>query len=89
LFAKLFARVGSVWVRIEPVLRRRVGLARHKPRGPVVGVAVPLVVTGNNVEQDPVLLVWPQVGKAGSDSGKHPPERNEHIVELVDCDTLR
>jgi hypothetical protein len=70
-------------VRVEPVRWRRVGLACHKPRGPVVGVAVPLVVAGNNIKQDPVLPVRPQVLKAASYSGKHPPERRVNIGILL------
>ena len=74
LLPQLLARVGGVGVRVEPVGWGRVSLARHQPRGPVVGVAVPLVVARHNVEEDPVLSVGPQVLKAASDSGKHPPE---------------
>ena len=74
LLPQLLARVGGVGVRVEPVGRGRIGLARHQPRGPVVGVAVPLVVAGHDVEEDPVLSVGPEVLKAASDSGEHPPE---------------
>ena len=74
LLPQLLPRVGRVGVLVEPVGRGRVGLARHQPGGPVVGVAVPLVVAGHNVEEDPVLSVGPEVLKAASDSGEHPPE---------------
>ena len=74
LLPQLLARVGGVGVRVEPVGRGRVGLACHQPRGPVVGIAVPLVVARHDVKEDPVLSVGPQVLKAASDSGKHPPE---------------
>ena len=73
LLPQLLACVRRVRVVVEPVGRGWVGLARHQPRGPVVGIAVPLVVAGHNVEEDPVLSVRPQIGKAASDSGKHPP----------------
>ena len=74
LLPQLFSCVWRVRVIVEPMGRGRVSLARHQPRGPVVGVAVPLVVAWHNVEEDPVLSVRPQVLKAASDSGKHPPE---------------
>ena len=74
LLPQLLPRVGRVGVVVEPVGRGRVGLARHQPRGPVVSIAVPLVVAGHNVEEDPVLPVGPEVLKAASDSGEHPPE---------------
>ena len=85
LLPQLLARVGSVRVRVESVRRGWVGLARHQPRGSVVGIAVPLVVAGHDVEEDPVLSVRPQIGKAASDSGKHPPEKECREKPPVNC----
>ncbi len=73
LLAKLFSGVRSIRVRIEPVRWGWVSLSGDQPGGPVIGVAVPLVVTGHDVQEDPVLHVRPQVGETASDSGEHSP----------------
>ena len=75
LLAKLLSCVRSIRVRIEPVGWRRVSLSGNQPRGPMVGIAVPLVVAGHDVQEDPVLHVRPQVGEAASDGGKHSSEK--------------
>jgi len=43
----------------------------------MVGVAVPLVVAGHDVQEDPVLHVRPQVGEAASDGGEHSPGKQD------------
>ncbi len=73
LLPQLLASVGCVGMGVEPVRRGGVSLASHQPGRPVVGVAVALVVAGHDVQEHPVLSVWPQILKAASDSGKHPP----------------
>ena len=40
LLLELVSGVGRVWVGVEAVRRRRVSLARHQPRGPVIRVPV-------------------------------------------------
>ena len=71
LLAELVTSIWSVWVDIEPVRRRWVSLAGNEPGGSVVGVAVALVVAGDNVEEDPVLHVGVQVLEAAPDRGEH------------------
>ncbi len=77
LLPQLLPGVGTVRMWIQPPRRGRVGLAGHQPRGAVVGVAVALVVAGNNVQHDVVLAVRPEIREAASDSRKHPPAKNE------------
>lgn len=60
--------------RHKPGWKRRVRLASHQPGGPVVGVAVPLVVHGDDVHQDYVLGLRIHARKRHPDGRKHPPD---------------
>ena len=88
LLPQLLARVWRVRVRVEPVGRGWVSFAGDEPRRPVVGVAVSLVVAWHDVEKDPVFSVRSQIGKAASDSGKHPPEKVERFLPLIAVQAL-
>ncbi len=77
LLPQLLPGVGRVRVGVQPPGWRRIRLARHQPRGAVVGVAVALVVARHNVQDDVVLEVRIQVDEAGPDGGEHPPARNK------------
>ena len=91
LFSQLLRSEGGVRVTVESVRRSGVCLAGHQPGGAVVGVPVPLVVTGHDVQQDEVLAPGLQVdvGEAAADGGEHPPARpgDDHLspelTELV------
>lgn len=63
----------KVW-RHKPGRQWWVRLASHQPGGAVVGVAVPLVVHGDDVHQDYVLGLRIHAGKRHTDSRKHPPD---------------
>lgn len=60
--------------RHKPGWKRRVRLASHQPGGPVVGVAVSLVVHGDDVHQDYVLGLRIHARKRHPDGRKHPPD---------------
>ena len=71
LLPQLLPSKRGVGVGIETVRRGRISLAGNEPGGSVVGVAVALVVAGDNVEEDPVLHVGVQVLEAAPDRGEH------------------
>ena len=84
LLAKLFTGIRRIRVRIESSRWGRVSLSGHQPGGAVIGVAVPLVVAGDDVQEDPVLQVRPEICKTCPDCRKHPPapqkeEKNRKI----------
>ena len=71
--SELLPGVRAVRMRVEPVRRGRVGLAGHQPRGPMVGVAIPLIVAGHDVQHDGVMRRRIHAGEAASHRREHPP----------------
>ena len=63
----------KIW-RHKPGWQWRVRFASHQPGGPVVGIAVPLVVHRDDVHQDYVLGLRIHAGKGHTDGRKHPPD---------------
>ena len=65
LLPQLVQAEGAVRVGVETVGRGGVRLARHQPLGAVVGVAVPLVVRGHDVQQhvepENIFLVYANI----------------------------
>jgi len=55
LFFQLFSGKRSIGMTIQTMGWSRIGLASDKPRGAVVGVSVPFVVAGHDVEHHHVL----------------------------------
>lgn len=55
--------------------RRWIGLAGHQPGGPMVGIAVPTRIDGDDVEQDGVevgrLGGFEGTGEGDANGGKH------------------
>lgn len=55
LFLELLPGVGSIRMTVKTMRRGRIRLPCHQPRGAVVGIPVPLVVTRHDVQEDEVL----------------------------------
>jgi len=64
-------------MRVEPVRWRRISLSGNQPGRSVICIAVALVVTRDNVQQDPIFHVRPQLWKTASDSREHSPAKRK------------
>ena len=73
-------------MRVEARRRRRVGLAGHQPRRPVVGVAVALAVHRHHVQQNVVAHFVLAVGveerarEGDAHRREHPPTLQDSII---------
>lgn len=59
----------------KPGWQGGISLASHQPGGPVIGIAVSLVVHRDDVHQDYVLGLRIHSRKRHADGGEHPPDK--------------
>lgn len=71
LASQLLTGHGGVVVLVEARGQRRVSLAGHQPRRPMVGVAVAFVVHSNHVHQYEVATVRLQAAEGNPQCWKH------------------
>jgi len=70
-----------------------VSLPRNEPGRSVVGIAIALVVHGNNVKENGVLLVGIQAREGSPDCWEHPPVNTQkmnqkHVIFLQEISSF-
>lgn len=73
LLAQLLASKRRVRVDVEPGGSRGIGLARHEPAAPVIGVAITFLVHGDDVHQHRITALRPKAIERYPARRKHPP----------------